>query len=219
MGFAIRFAGAPLLGVLLAMPVSAQGVNGHSASSNSLEIRSLLAEKFEAMSLPVPTPAELVVCHGFGCRSHTEIGLDKADDAHLTQLMLSGRASPTAERKSIARAVAWFEHRIGPEAGTAKAVARPNLKFPGGDPGQFDCVDTSTNTTALFYVMDTLHLFYHHHLALPVSRHFLLDGAGPHITAVLTENLTGQRWAFDPWTHNNGELPDVLPVESWVSQD
>ena len=171
------------------------------------------------MSLPVPTPARLVVCHGFGCRSHTEIGLGKADNTRLAQLMLPGRTSPASERKSIAQAVAWFERRVGPEAGTAKAVGRPNLKFPGGDPGQFDCVDTSTNTTALFYVMDTLHLFYHHHLALPVSRHFLLDGAGPHITAVLTENLTGQRWAFDPWTHNNGELPDVLPVESWISQD
>jgi hypothetical protein len=209
----------PLLGGLLVAPVSAQGINGRASDSRSFEIRPLLAEKFADMSLPVPTPARLVVCHGFGCRSHTEIGLGKADNTRLAQLMLAGRTSPAAERKSIAQAVAWFGRRVGPEAGTTKAIARPNLKFPGGDPGQFDCVDTSTNTTALFYVMDTLHLFYHHHLALPVSRHFLLDGAGPHITAVLTENLTGQRWAFDPWTHNNGELPDVLPVESWISQD
>jgi hypothetical protein len=194
------------------------GLFASSAGAQGLDTHSLLVEKFEEQSLPLPSPARLVVCHGFGCRYRTEIGLGKADFVRLAQVMSPGRASPAAERKAVAQAVVWFERRIAPEAGTAKAVARPNGKYPNGDPGQFDCVDTSTNMTSLFYVLETLRLFHHHKVSLPVSRHFIIDGM-PHITAVLAEVKTGQRWAIDPWTHNNGELPDVLPVESWVSQD
>jgi hypothetical protein len=204
----MRWALGLLLCGVLAAPAGAQG----------FDIHSLLAEKYAEMSLSPPATARVVICHGFGCRSRTEIGLGKADHARLAQLMASGRASPAAERRAIARAVAWFARRVAPEAGTTKAVARANMKFIGGDPGQFDCVDTSTNTTTVFYVMDQLRLFRHHQLALPVSRRFIIDGA-PHITAVLTERRTGQPWAFDPWPHNNGELPDVLPVESWLSHN
>lgn len=201
-----------VLGLLLC------GAFAGPAGAQGFDIHSLLAEKYEELSLAPPSTAKVVICHGFGCRGRTEIGLGNGDHARLAQFMAAGQASPAAERKAIAQSIAWFERRVAPEAGTAKAVARPNTKFIGGDPGQLDCVDTSTNTITLFYVMDLLRLFHHHQLALPVSRHFIVDG-GPHITAVLMERRTGQRWAFDPWTHNNGELPDVLPIESWVSQD
>jgi hypothetical protein len=187
------------------------------AIAATFDIHELLASKFEELSLPIPTPAGLVVCHGFGCRYHTEIGLSQADQAKLIQILTQGRASATAERKSLARAVAWFARRIGPEAGTSRAIARSNRQFPTGDPSQFDCIDTSTNTTALFLVLDRMGLLRHHRLALPVSRHLFIDG-GPHTTAVLTEAKTGQKWAIDPWTHNSGELPDVLPLVTWMEQ-
>ncbi|MGZ5853785.1 MAG: hypothetical protein ACXWJ0_06550, partial [Xanthobacteraceae bacterium] len=76
----------------------------------------------------------------------------------------------------------------------------------------------STNTMELFLLLDEMHLLHHHRLALPVSRHLFVDGE-PHTTAVLAEINGGQRWAFDPWTHNNGELPDVLPVDVWLALD
>jgi hypothetical protein len=141
----------------------------------------------------------LVVCHGFGCRYHTEIGLSHADHVRLTEILTKGRGSPAAERKSNAYALAWFEMRIGPEAGTTHAIARSNRRWPTGDPSQFDCIDTSENTMALFMVLDQLHLLHHHTLALPVSRHLFIDGE-PHTTAVLTETKSDQAWAFDPWT-------------------
>ena len=199
----------PLFCGLFASPAGAQGFDVHG----------LYIDKFYELSLPIPTPDRVIVCHGFGCRARTEVGLGSSDHARLAQILVQGRASPAAERKAIAQAVAWYERRVGPEAGTSKAVARPNRRYPGGDPGQLDCIDTATNTMTLFYVLDTLHLLHHHSLALPVARHFILDGGGPHVTAVLRDIKSGERWAFDPWTHNNGELPDVMPLESWVMQD
>jgi hypothetical protein len=32
---------------------------------------------------------------------------------------------------------------------------------------------------------------------------------------VIEEKLSGKRWTVDPWTHDNGQLPDVWPVERW----
>ena len=161
------------------------------ASVPAFDIHGLMAEKFEELSLPVPTPSYLVVCHGFGCRERTEIGLGPTDHAHLAQFMAGGRASPASERKAIAQAIAWFERRVAPQAGTAHAIARANRLWPTGDPSQFDCIDTSTNTMSLFEVLDQLHLLHYHTLALPVSRHLFIDGE-PHTTAVLIEAKSGE---------------------------
>jgi len=198
----------PLFCGLLATPAAAQGFDVHG----------LYIDKFYERSLPVPTLSRVVICHGFDCRVRTEVGLGPADHARLANILAQGRGSPMAERKAIAQAVAWFERRVAPEAGTTKAVARPNSRYPGGNPGQMDCVDTTANTMTLFYVLETLHLFRHHGLALPVSRHVFIDGV-PHLTAVLRDIKSGERWAVDPWTHNNGELPDVMPLQSWVMRD
>jgi hypothetical protein len=194
--------------LFLAGPAPAQG----------FDVAGLYLDKFYELSLPVPTPARVVVCHGFGCRSRTEVGLGAGDRARLTGILAQGRASPAAERKAVAQAIAWFGRRVGPEAGTTKAIGRPNARYIGGDPGQLDCVDTTANTMTLFYVLETLHLFRHHSLALPVSRHVFVDGI-PHSTAVLRDIASGERWAFDPWPHNSGELPDVMPLQSWVLRD
>jgi hypothetical protein len=206
-----RFRSIPLLcslvWLLAGAPAAAQ-----------FDVSGLYIDKFYELSLPVPTPARVVICHGFGCRAHTEVGLGPADQTRLTTILAQGRASPVAERKAIAQAVAWFGRRVAPEAGTTRAIGRPNSRYPGGDPGQMDCVDTTTNTMTLFYVLEALHLFRHHSLALPVSRHVFIDGV-PHSTAVLRDIKSGDRWAFDPWPHNNGELPDVMPLQSWVMRD
>lgn len=204
----MKWVWAPLVCGFLAAPVQAlaQGFDGHS----------LLIDKFSQLSLPVPTRWRVVYCHGFGCSARTEIGLNSSDVERLSGLMAAGRASSSAERKAIAQAVAWYERRAAAEAGTAHAVARPNRKYPGGDPGQMDCIDTSTNTLTLLYVLDELHLLHHHSIELPVSKHMILDGGGPHTTAVLLDRKSAVRWAFDPWTHNNGELPDVMPLDSWM---
>ncbi len=81
-----------------------------------------------------------------------------------------------------------------------------------------DCIDTSRNTTTLLIVLDQLKLLRFHQVEAPVARGFLIDGRGPHATAVLRESKGGQKWAFDNWTRKYGDKPDVMPLEKWMAE-
>jgi hypothetical protein len=198
----MRFAFALLAGVVIAA----------SAAADTTDPAVLAV--LQNWSLPVPSTGSIIVCHGYGCNFRTEVGLSKADHARFASLMGPGRASPDAERRALAQTAAWFEKRVAPEAGTANAKARATGgSFIGGDPSQFDCIDTTANTTSLLVTLDRLGLLRHHRVSTPISR--LLTGGGPHFTAVIEEKLSGKRWTVDPWTHDNGQLPDVWPVERW----
>jgi hypothetical protein len=116
----------------------------------------------------------------------------------------------------LARAVAWFDRRVGPRAGTTKRIARAGFLTQTG-PGQMDCIDTSRNVTSLFLILDQLRLLTHHQVDRPVARGYFVDGRGPHATAVLRENHSGKKWAVDNWTRAYGERPEVMPLEQWMS--
>jgi hypothetical protein len=175
-----------------------------------------IAKRFEEFSLPTPTPTSVIICHGFGCRFRTPIALSAADDAKLSQFLSAGRASAEAERKAVAQAVAWFQRRVAPEAGTASAKAYATGVFDA-QPSQFDCIDASTNTTTTLLVLSELGLLKYHRLVAPVSRSPLLGLGVIHTTAVLVELQGGREWAIDSWVRNNGDPPDVLPLKAWYA--
>jgi len=172
---------------------------------------------FTEVSLKLPTTASVTVCHGFGCAHRTEVGLGSGDRARLAALLAAGRASAEAERRAVATAVAWFDRRVGPQAGTTGRIARASFLTRTG-PGQMDCIDTSRNVTSLLLILHQLRLIKHHEIDSLVARGVLLDGRGPHATAVLRETRSGRKWAIDNWTRNYGERPDVLPLEQWMTE-
>ncbi len=172
------------------------------------------AEIYAELSLRMPTPTLVVVCHAFGCSNQAHIILSPGDRARLSTLLAAGKASPANERRALAGAVQWFERRIGPVAGTTGRVARAGAA-ESHDPGQMDCIDLSANNTSLLLLLTQLKLLYHHRPELPVSRGFLVDGRLPHTTAVIGELKGGQRWAVDNWTRKYGELPEIMPLDEW----
>ena len=185
------------------------------ASAGSVDV---IAATYNEFSLPAPTPEKVVICHGFGCRYRAELGFTKGDHARLARLLAPGRASAAAERGAIAKAGAWFDRRIAPLAGTKGHVARAGASYMN-DPGQFDCVDSSRNTTSLLLVLAALDLLRHHTVDVPVARGYLVDGRPPHVTAVLTEKGNGTRWAVDSWTRAYGQPPEILPLARWKTLD
>ncbi len=197
----MRFVVALLAGVL-------------AATSARADVDTAVFSVLENWSLPVPNTGSIIVCHGYNCNFRTQVGFSKADHARFAALMAPGRASADAERRAIAETSAWFERRVAPEAGTFNAKARSGGGFSiARDPSQFDCIDTTANTTSLLVILDRLGLLRHHRVVTPISR--MLTGGGPHFTAVIEEKGSGKRWTVDPWTHDNGKLPDVWPVERW----
>jgi hypothetical protein len=198
--------------VALALLIALAAMTGPAMSG---DVDPAVISAFGNWGISAPTTGSVIFCHGYGCTFRTQIGISGADHARLVALMAPGRASPDAERKAIAVTEAWFEKRAAPEAGTAHAKARASVGWGlGGDPSQFDCVDTTANTTSLLVLLDRLGLLHHHQVSTPISR--LLAG-GPHFTATIRENGSPQRWTVDPWTHDNGALPDVWKVERWTA--
>ncbi len=181
------------------------------ASAQNAEAAGYLA-KYE---VPLPTKAEVVVCHGFGCKFRTYVKLGGRDLAKLREILSRGRRSAGDEINSIANAVAWFERRIGPVTGTSRRTPRAGPR-QAGLRSEADCIDQSVNTTALLLLLSDLNLLRHHKVVGPESRGYLLDMRYPHATAVVADLRTGSRWAIDPWTKRNGERPDTLPLERWM---
>jgi hypothetical protein len=177
-----------------------------------------VVKMFESLSLPVPQPPNVLVCHGFGCYYRTSIGLGAGDRARLQALMTGGRASPAAERKGIGAAYAWFEQRVAPEAGTAKAIARTTPGY-ARDRAQFDCFDKTHNATELLALLAYFGLLVHHEIDVPESRGYLINLRPHHTTAVIREKTTGKRWSVDGWTRANGQVPDIMPMETWATLD
>ena len=165
-----------------------------------------------------PTPSVVMVCYGFGCKYRAEIDLTAGDRAKLTQLLAVGKASPEAERRAVAAAGAWFDKRIGPIANTTNHVARAGMKYMW-DIHQFDCIDSSRNTTSLLLVLDQLKLLRHHDVDQPEARGHLVDGRPPHATAVLTEKPSRTKWAIDSWTVGYGRPLEIMPLDRWKTLD
>ncbi len=176
-----------------------------------------LDDMYTQISISPPTTNLVVVCHGFGCRFRTAVGLSNADRTTLTKMFASARKSPEAERKAVATATRWFDRRVGPEAGTTTRVAYAGVRSDQG-PEQMDCIDISRNNTSFLLILDQLGLLRHHKVDAPRARGNFFDNRWPHATAVLQENTSGRQWAIDNWTHKYGEGPDVKPLDEWLKE-
>ena len=157
-----------------------------------------------------PTTRLVIVCHDFGCAQRTPVGLSAGD---LATLELVARARPRfggggASGHRGGRSVVRPPRRSGGRR--RHRIARANGLGDANKLGQMDCIDTSRNSTSLLLILEQLKLLHHHKVEAPEARGFLLDGRGPHATAVLTDIHTGKQWAVDSWTHKYGEKPDVI---------
>jgi len=199
----VRAATLAVLGLVIA---------GHPCAAIELDFG--IVKTLEGLSLPVPVAARPVICHGFGCAYQTPIALGAADRAQIRRFF-AGAGDAIDERRALAKTMAWYDRRVAGEAGTLKAKARAGVGS-AGDPSQFDCLDSTTNTIGLMLVISEMGLLRYHEIDAPVSRGGL--ASLPHTTAVMRERSNGQKWAVDAWTHNSGEYPDILKLEIWKQQ-
>ena len=137
------------------------GIAANASTVVAATMPDVIDEAYGGYSVAPPTPSIVFVCHGFGCKYRAEVDLTANDRAKLTQFLAAGHSSPDAERKAVATAGAWFDRRVGPVAGTENHVARAGAKYMY-DVHQFDCIDSSRNTTSLLLVLDQLKLLRYH---------------------------------------------------------
>jgi hypothetical protein len=187
------------------------------ARAQAIELTPALTAMYALVAMPPPASNRMVVCYGFGCKQRMMLDFTAADRKRLSDILATGRASPDAERKALAQAVVWFDRRVGPIIGTSGRVARAN-GVTGTQANNFDCFDTTRNTASLILILQEWGLLRHHLVGDPRYRGNIFFGQTPHNTAVLVDRATQREWALDMWTRAYAELPDVMPVEQWLSE-
>jgi len=158
-----------------------------------------------------PSPEHFSVCFAHTCAEIATLKLDPGQWNSIRSLFAQPAATPEAERKLIARAIARFEQIVGPLTDTA--LDAPENDAPERGYGM-DCIDESTNTTTYLRLLAKAGLLRWHRVEAPATRGWFLMGA-PHSTAVLSERYGGLLWAVDSWFFANGEPPVLLPLEEW----
>jgi hypothetical protein len=176
---------------------------------------------FQEFQARQPRGNTVYVCSAYGCQKQTAVNFSEKMPAIAELMKKTKKAdSPHEERRAIAYAIGYMESYAGEVAGTKND--RPGMDWDGsGDPGQQDCVDEATNTTAYMLVLQNNGLLKHHTVGRPFSRGNILLGVSnwPHWTGVLWEKGNKQKWAVDSWIYVNGENPAVVEAEKWYVKD
>ena len=186
--------------------------------ASAMQLTEALTQLYASVSINPPTAERVTVCYGFVCRRRYVFDFEPADRKKLTEILKAGNASPEAERKAVQQAVVWFDRRLGPLLGTNKRIAYADFRY-FDDKHNYDCYDTTRNTTSLLLVLQEWGLLRHHTVSDPRYRGNFLVLQTPHNTAVLNERASGRNWVVDMWTKGYGELPDVMTVEQWLTEN
>jgi hypothetical protein len=223
MGLANRGQGPRRTGWTLACFGSAVGLVGllpflACSPAYSLELSAPQEALYSTVSIFPPTAQRMTVCYGFVCRRREILDFTASDRNALTQILAASRASATAERAAVQKAVIWFDRRMGPIIGTNKRVAKADFRS-FDDKHNYDCWDTTRNTTSLLLVLQQWRLLKHHVVGDPHYRGNALVLQTPHNTAVLVERATKVEWVVDMWPRGYLQPPDVMRVEKWVTED
>jgi hypothetical protein len=193
-------------------------VIGPASPAYSLELSAPQAALYSTVSIFPPSAQRMTVCYGFVCRRREILDFTASDRNALTQIMAAGRASAAAERAAVQKAVIWFDRRMGPVIGTDKRVAKADFRY-FDDKHNYDCWDTTRNTTSLLLVLQEWGLLKYHAVGDPHYRGNALVLQTPHNTAVLVDRATKIEWVVDMWPRGYSMPPDVMTVEKWVTED
>lgn len=183
-----------------------------------IEMSRAVAELYSSVSIYPPSATQMTVCYGFVCRRRHVLDFSVGDRAALTAIMGAGRANAAAERAAVQKAVVWFDRKMGPILGTSRRVAKADFRHRD-DAHNYDCWDTTRNTTSLLLVMRQWGLLKFHSIGDPKYRGNALVLQTPHNTAVLVDRVTQVEWVVDPWTRGYLQPPDVMTVAKWVTED
>ena len=169
----------------------------------------------------MPEGDRVFACHAYGCKVQTPFRFTDADIAKLQSLMSAAKTKTAVdERAAIRETLAWMEHRVDAEIGTAND--RPGDDFGGsGDPSQMDCVDVATNLSSYMLILDRHQLLRHHSVGgVYVKEDYRKGVSGwTHYAGILIEKGSSQKYAVDGWLLASGKPPEITEVEKWYIDD
>ena len=162
---------------------------------------------------PEPSLAKLSICHGYGCRLRTLVGIEPEGWGDIVRLFEPAPVSAATERTRLARAIAFLEIKIGAAVGTS--TDRSASSTFGGEPDQLDCIDETVNTTTYLRLLAREGLMRRHVVGIAAQRGSVSGFAYNDFitnTAVIVETATGASYAVDSYFYPNGRAPKIMPL-------
>lgn len=154
------------------------------------------------------------VCFHHGCESVKQVSLTNEHWDRVVRYFTPAAKNAADEREQIRMAIGEMEQVTGILAGTQGDIAGDLASFGTLDP-QMDCIDESSNTTTYLTLFEQAELLRWHTVEPRAQRGYLFIGGWPHYTALVREKQTGRLWVIDSWFRDNGELPDVVDLDTW----
>jgi hypothetical protein len=151
------------------------------------------------------------ICKNFGCKNTDEVEFSPSHWQKIETLFSVSAASPVQERLVIARAIAETERLVGLMTDTS--LDKGGNIDGIGLPGQMDCVDESTNTTAYLHALAGHGLLRWHTVGERAYRRPRVFDQ--HWSATIKTLGGAQTWTVDSWFLDNGKQPFIQPLEDW----
>jgi hypothetical protein len=155
---------------------------------------------------------QVTICYNYGCNSKAQVNYDETQLDSLRSL-LAAAADAAAERAAISSAIG----RMYAIAGEQTPVWRDKggNYADGGENGQMDCIDHSTDTTAFLRLLQAHGWLRFHEVLEPLRRMRFIVAV--HWTARIRERATQQAYVVDSWYFDNGHPAAVFAVEEWLA--
>jgi hypothetical protein len=150
-------------------------------------------------------------CTDYHCDAVREVTL-RDWQWQRVRALFAGNASARMERQSIRRAIALLEDMVGAMTGTWRDLA--GNVAGAGRAGQLDCISESRNTTTYLRLLSDDGLLEWHDVEERRVRHTMIFNT--HWSAVIRERGSGERYAVDSWYLDNGQPPEIQPLEAWL---
>lgn len=200
-------------GIRVLSVAGALALNGCASVPSLSPVEAERSEYLVAYADSHPTPDNFHVCHGYGCKLQNHVVLTEAEWQRVRAAFEPRLRTASGERRQIAAAIAILEMEVGQRTGTAVHQRRePN----GGDPTQLDCIDESVNTWTYLTMLANDGLLNMHRV-VSIEHGGSLLTLDIRNTAVIELEMTGTRYAVDPWLVEAGEPPPILPLSIWLA--
>jgi hypothetical protein len=160
-----------------------------------------------------PTRQAFSVCSGHSCKYVAQLSLPPSAWQTIEDIFSEAPVDAEAERRLIARAIAYFENLVGSMTNTSGDKGR-NLSGNWAESVQMDCIDESTNTSTYLKILQHEGLLHWHRAEDRATRGYFFFG-WPHTTAVIRDTRNNKKYAIDSWFHDNGIQPEIIELEIW----
>jgi hypothetical protein len=155
---------------------------------------------------------QVTICYNYGCYATAPVDYSEEQLVSLRQL-LAAAGDAAAEREAISVAIG----RMYAIAGEQTPVWRDKggNYADGGENGQMDCIDHSTNTDTFLRLLLARGWLRFHEVLQPLRRTRFFVAV--HWAARIRDRGTREAYVVDSWYFDNGHPAAVLAVEAWLA--